>query len=183
MTCNNSVPLLRAPPGHRLDVRVKRLKPISLAAATLISLSAVGPAWPALGQDANRLELCSLDSETVEELQADVAAGTGIAAGDVEIAFVVVYSLNNDNNGQPLDGTATGPVLCANEAVTGLPAETTADTQIPSGEEDTFDIRDSSEAFLLRYEPSGTPNAETRFCHTTNANVDCYLLGPPVLGE
>jgi hypothetical protein len=181
MTTNDSVPpRLRGSRPHRPDLDMRGPRLSRLAVATLISLSAVGSAWPAFAQDANRLELCSLDSDTVEELQADVAAGTGIAESDVEIAFVVVYSLNNDNNGQALNGAATGPVLCANETVTGFPAETTADTPIPPGA-GTVDIRDSSEAFLLRYEESDTTDAETRFCHTINANVDCFVLGAPIL--
>ena len=167
------------------DLALPRLRGsqlISLVAAALTSLCVASSAWPAFGQEgANRLELCSLDAETVERLRDDVADGTGIAGDDIEIAFVVVYSLNNDNNGQPLAGAATGPVLCADPTVTGTPAETTADAQIPP--EGTVDIRDSSEAFLLRYEASGTTEAETRFCHTTNANVDCFQLGPtpPIL--
>ena len=173
-------PRLRGARAHRADLEVTRPRLIDLAAGALMSVCAVGSAWPAFGQDANRLGTCLLDPSTVTALQNDVADGVdGIAGDDVEIAFVVVYSLNNDNNGQPLDGLATGPVLCADAAVTGIPAETAADDPIPPV--GTVDIRDSSEAFLLRYEESDTTEAETRFCHTTNANVDCFLLGPTLL--
>jgi hypothetical protein len=162
--------------AQRPDLEARGPRVISLAAGTLISLCVAGAAWPALGQDANRLGLCSLGNTTITNLQTDVAAGIGINQGDVEIAFVVVYSLNNDNNGQPLDGVATGPILCTNDDFLDPTAAAANDVIPPSG---TVDIFDSSEAFLLRYEENETTDTETRFCHTTNANVDCFLLEPP----
>jgi hypothetical protein len=163
-------PRLGSARSHGPDLNARRPGLASLATGMLLTLFVVGAAF---GQDANRLELCSLDSGTVGELQADVAAGTDIDDDDIEIAFVVVYSLNNDNNGQPLDGGATGPVLCTNPALVD-PTETFADEEIPL--EGTIDILDSAEAFLLRYQDGETAS---RFCHTTNANVDCFLLEPP----
>lgn len=152
-----------------------RSSALGLAAGTLMSLCLAGPA---VAQDANRLGLCSLSSGAVTALQSDVAAET---LGDVEVAFVVVYSLNFDNNGQPLNGAATGPILCVNEDVTGVPSSTFATEEIPD-DGGTVDIFDSAEAFLLRFEETESGEPETRFCHTTNANVDCFLLGPtPIL--
>lgn len=162
--------------ARRPALRKAQSSMAGLAAATLLSFSALGAASPAFGQDANRVGLCTLEDDTIAALQGDVAAGIG-AEGDVEVAFVVVYSLNNDNHGQPVADGTTGPVLCTNPDFVG-PDETAQTDQIP--DTGTVDIRDSSEAFILRYEPSATEaaEAEARFCHTVNANVDCFLVGP-----
>jgi len=144
-----------------------------LAIAVSLSVCAVIGSLPTLAQEPNRLGLCTLNEDTVTDLQEDVDADIGVD-GDVEIAFVVVYSISNDNNGQPVATGTTGPILCTNPDAP-VPFETAADTDI-------FDIDtlDSAEAFLLRFEGTGgSSDPETRFCHTTNANVDCYLLGPP----
>jgi hypothetical protein len=168
---------LSASRAQRPDPDAKRPRAIGLAAGTLLSLCVAGAAWPALGQEPHRLELCELGNTTITNLQADVAADTG--AEEVEVAFVVVYSLNNDNNGQVVDGEPTGPILCTNGAlVDSPPVGTNANDVIPP-EEGTVDIFDSSEAFLLRYEENATTDIETRFCHTVNANVDCFSLEPP----
>jgi hypothetical protein len=161
-------------PPNRMVRPVRGSGLAGAAAAALLLVGPVGVALPALGQTtANRLGLCTLDAATVTALQGDVGAGVG-ANGVPEVAFVVVYSINNDNNGQPIPGGTTGPVLCTNPNAP-LPLATPADTDILG-----IDILDSAEAFLLRFEGSGgTTEPETRFCHTTNANVDCYLLGPP----
>jgi hypothetical protein len=143
------------------------------AVAASLFACAMGVTFPAFAQDANRLGLCTLDGDTVSALRDDVDADIGVD-GDPEIAFVVVYSISNDNNGQPVATGTTGPILCTNPAAP-VPFETTADTDIFD-----IDILDSAEAFLLRFEGTGgSSDPETRFCHTTNANVDCYLLGPP----
>lgn len=166
-------------PPNRMVRPVRGSGVAGAAAAALLLVGTVGVALPALGQTANRLGLCTLDSTTVGALAGDVGdAVTGVNSSAVEVAFVVVYSISNDNNGQPVAGGTTGPVLCTNPNAP-IPFETSADTDIPG-----IDILDSAEAFLLRFEGSGgTTEPETRFCHTTNANVDCYLLGPPFAGE
>lgn len=169
--------------ARRSHLHSKRPSVAGLAVGTLMSVCMVGTAGPAFGQDATRLGLCSLSAGAVTALRNDVAddeTGLDVDPADVEVAFVVVYSLNDDNNGQPLAVGTTGPILCTNPAVAGSfpPSPTFADDPIPPDPEDTVDIFDSAEAFLLRYEESGSGEPETRFCHTTNANVDCYLLGP-----
>ena len=160
---------------HRPDRGKASARMAGIAAAMLMSLSLVGAVSPAFGQ-ANQVGTCNLSSTTVNSLRSDVASGIGSAAGDVEVAFVVVYSINNDNNGQPVATGTTGPILCTNATVVNR--ETTDQTtQIPSS--GTVDIFDSSEAFILRYQHSGASEAESRFCHTVNANVDCFHLSPP----
>lgn len=156
----------------------------SLATRALLALCVCGVAWPALAQTPNRLALCTLsDSEgrnTLSDLEEDVAEALEIEDDDVEIAFVVVYSLHNDNNGQPVgEASWTGPVLCTAPDIAELDEDdaTGADEPIPPDEEETVDILDSAEAFLLRYRLNDeSEDVETRFCHTTNANVDCYPI-------
>lgn len=143
-----------------------------VAAAGLLSLAALGISSPASAQFANRLGLCELSAGTITALQADVDRNI-VVEGTPEIAFVVVYSITNDNNGQALSGGGTsGPILCGPGFITNPPFPTDADADVSD-----IDILDAAEAFLLRYEGTGGSSPpETRFCHTTNANVDCYRL-------
>ena len=72
----------------------------SVASIALLACSSL----PALAVDPPQPERvwggCVLDPATVAEIQADVKAGIGLAsATDIQVAFVVVYSLN-DNDGQ-----------------------------------------------------------------------------------
>lgn len=141
---------------------------------------------------------CTLDSSmggTVDGLLDDLAA-SGIAAhseGDPEIAFVVVYALTNDNDGQPakVRGTDgfTGPVLCLNEDLNldggiDLGIETTEQTDdIPASSSDATAVNtlDAEDVFIVRYELSNGENigtVEKVLCHTVDSNTDCFRISP-----
>ena len=149
----------------------------ALAVASALVAGAAVPATIAVAQqspDLNRIWAgCLLSPEAVDALEADVAAGQGI--GTPEVAFVVVYSLNNDNDGQPVSvaGQAgfTGPIICRNTEVAGNIADTTQTTDVGN-----VTILDAEEAFVLRYQsPSSTAK---RVCHTVNNNTDCFSISP-----
>jgi hypothetical protein len=119
---------------------------------------------------------CVLSPEAVAALEASVDAGAGI--GTPEVAFVVVYSLK-ENDGQPIGSGFTGPVICTNPGLVATPAPTTQTTDIGTAS-DTVTILDAEEAFLLRYQFEDAPtDIEKRVCHTVDSNTDCFLITPP----
>jgi hypothetical protein len=154
---------------------VRRACPALAVASALIAGASVYAAV-AVAQDAPNLNRiwagCALSQDTVDALLLDVAAG-GIE--DPEIAFVVVYSLNNDNDGQPVtvQGQAgfTGPVICRNTDVVSAPVPTSQTDNVG-----TVTILDAEEAFLLRL-GSGS-SISKRVCHTVNNNTDCFRISP-----
>lgn len=133
---------------------------------------------------------CVLDPATVAEIQADVNVGIGLAsATDIRVAFVVVYSLNdNDGQGPVSLGPATGftgPILCTNPAEVGIPNEVTESADIPAqtgpSGATSIDILDLEEAMILRYDVNGGAadgTIEKRFCHTVGVNNDCFRISP-----
>lgn len=149
----------------------------ALAVASALIVGASVPATVAVAQDApdlNRIWAgCVLSPEAVDALSADIAGGQGI--GTPEVAFVVVYSLNNDNDGQPVtvqgQGGFTGPVICRNEGVAGSIAGTTQTDDVGP-----VTILDAEEAFVLRYQSDSS--IAKRVCHTVNNNTDCFRLSP-----
>jgi len=142
---------------------------------------------------------CLLSGATVTELIADLEAAGGIASGQAEVSFVVVYTLTNNNNGQPLGSNFTGPVICTDpdavditafdkngesggvrlKETTDIPAQTG-----PAGAT-SVDIKSAEEVFVLQYQLNDGANdgdTENRVCHTTDANVDCFrIFGLPVI--
>lgn len=148
-----------------------------LAAAAVLVAAASAPASIANAQDAPNLNRiwagCVLSPEAIDALSADVAAGQGI--GTPEVAFVVVYSLNNDNDGQPVSVAGrsgfTGPIICRNDGVAGSIAGTTQTDNVGP-----VTILDAEEAFVLRVQ-SGSSTAK-RVCHTVNNNTDCFRISP-----
>jgi hypothetical protein len=145
-------------------------------AVTLIAGTSVYAAV-AVAQDAPNLNRiwagCVLTDTAVTELEASVGEGAGIDTP--EVAFVVVYSLNNDNDGQPVtvQGQAgfTGPVICRNTDVVSAPVATSQTDNVGP-----VTILDAEEAFVLRVQ-SGSSIAK-RVCHTVNNNTDCFRISP-----
>lgn len=160
----------------------------ALASALLVGASNPAPAAdPEL--NLNRVWAgCVLNPTTVTGLVADLeTSGVGTEDADPEIAFVLVYSLNNDNDGQPaeVDETQgfTGPVLCLNEDLNldetvDLGIETTTQTT-PIPAIGTANFLDTEDVFIVRYElddESGT--IEKVLCHTVKSNTDCFRISP-----
>jgi hypothetical protein len=156
---------------------------IALLACSSLPALAVDPAQPERVWGG-----CVLDPATVENIQIDVNEGIGADLDtDIQVAFVVVYSLN-DNDGQgpvslgPTTGF-TGPILCTNPAEVGTPIEVTESQDIPTqtgpSGATSIDILDVEEAMILRYEVNGGSAGgaiEKRFCHTTGVNNDCFRI-------
>lgn len=132
---------------------------------------------------------CVLTPAAVTELQDSLTAAGGLPSGEgdplPQVDFVIVYSLQNNNDGQALGTGLTGPIVCTN-SVTVTIETTTEDTPIPSLTDQadgiTVDIEGIEEALLLQYQkmqnnaPLG--GREKRVCHTVAGNTDCFLIKP-----
>jgi hypothetical protein len=170
------------------------------SAMALASALVVGSSVQALAQDVPIPEAnkawggCVLDSSTVDALKARIRLGSGIKADSATVSFVVVYTLANDNDGQPLQSgpsNFTGPVICRNDSEVGKVGITAFDTshnlitqttdiptQTHSGVSN-IDILEFEQASILQYRLNGGTNAiEKRVCLTTDANVACFRIFP-----
>lgn len=86
---------------------------------------------------------------------------------NIEVAFVVVYSLNNVHDGQPVGSSGfTGPIICT---APGFSIDSTSQT----AEIENANILDAEDAFILRYDQDGI---KKRICHTVASNTDCFTV-------
>jgi len=123
---------------------------------------------------------CTLDAQTVEAIKNRINFGgqfdTQNPNANFNVSFILVYSLSNDNDGQPLKPPAsgyTGAILCTNPESVGI--QTTTETATLSG----VDIRDVEQVHILQYrEPSGGPTKK-RVCSVTDSFTDCFTVSPP----
>lgn len=180
-------------PASRTDGRATRLKlgaAGGFGAVALASALIVGSPLPALSdapgppQNSHVWAGCTLSPDTVANLQADVNAGIDAEANtDIQVAFVVVYALTKDNDGQSLgEASTTGPILCTNPSEVGI-ENTTQTTPIPPTSTGATSVNtlDAEDAFILRYDLNGGANSGTTekvICHTVNDQVDCFRISP-----
>ena len=155
------------------------------AALVLSSVALAGTTAPLFAQTANQVWAGCVLNTALANLQADVTAGASLTAPP-EIAFVVVYSLNNDNDGQQITtgppGNFSGPVICRNPAASIATAKQTDPIPVGGSGASSVDILDAEEAFILRYRINGGPNngkVEKRVCHTVNSNTQCFRISGP----
>lgn len=123
-------------------------------------------------------------NDTVADLKENIIAGSNgkiTNPANIDVAFIVVYSVNNDNDGQPVSGGHTGPIICINKS---LGVEVTSQTApIPPAGSDasSVDTLDAEDAFILRYVLNGGINdgkKEKVICHTVNDQTDCFRISP-----
>lgn len=165
--------------------------------SVLSSVAAGAILAPALSmaQSANQVYVgCRLNPQALAGLRRSINAAPNI--DEASIAFAVIYTLQNDNNGQPLSGASgvggqefTGPVVCRNRQLTDPFTEVDVNTPIPQKIERNPDdyvpgvvnTQDVGSAYVLRYEnvpaqfgPSGDGPNKTRFCHTVDSLTQCF---------
>ena len=108
---------------------------------------------------------------------------------NVAIDFIVVHSVPQENDGQPLRaGGTTGPIICSFSGGIPVPPtpyriETTRENVlIPSGDATSATILSNQQQSVMQYRINGgTRNGqiEKRICQTTDGNSDCFRLFKP----
>jgi len=168
---------LPAPAAHREDDDARRAQVRSWLGAAIagagfaLAFSTLVSVLPASAQEANRIwagcTLGDLAADLEEQIQNQSGSGPRNIA-DAEVAFVVVYSLNNGNDGQPV-GTSgfTGPVICT---APGFSIATTSQTATINN----ANILDAEDAFFLRYQVGSS--VRKRVCHTVGSSTDCFTV-------
>lgn len=175
----------------------RQVSRFAMAYGALVILALAGWVLPAAAQEpgpptANQVFAnCVLEDRsppppgrinTVAGLQADILrrnpGGNANRIADPTIAYVIIYAVDNDNNGQPLVDRSgnpvgfTGPVICVAPGFNITSALQTTD--IPN-----VDILDVQDALILRHTPAGAdPSADdaNRTCHTTDGTTSCYNI-------
>src|SRR5690606_36355963 len=112
--------------------------------------------------------------------------GTG---GAVDVSFIVVYSVQNPNAGQPVGASYTGPVICRGSAprLTTFEKDGTtplAETSVIPADTDpggatSVDVLSSQEQLLLQYKLNGGSNGgdnAIRVCGTTKDGTTCAQI-------
>jgi hypothetical protein len=100
---------------------------------------------------------------------------------DPEVAFVIAYSLNNDNDGQPIgDGSAgyTGPVLCLDGDNFNRDEWDATDDTMPLSGDGNANFLDMEQVTIIRYQRIDTGAIEKVVCHSVDTNVDCVRISP-----
>jgi hypothetical protein len=121
---------------------------------------------------------CKLSQTTIDSLMKDLGAASSriVPSG---ISFVVLYQLEAENWGQPMEGGGTtASVLCAAPDLNVMPVA--EDTPFPPN--GTVDILNAGDAFAVRVRAENGMFA-TRICFTSktpDANpVTCFGIVPP----
>jgi hypothetical protein len=110
---------------------------------------------------------CTLSDGTEQGLKDDMDDASNRLTDERQVAFVVIYSFEENDGQQLTAGGFTGPVICRAPGVSIDKAQQTDD--IPR-----TNVLDVENAIILRY---GTTNVEKRYCHTVDANADCFRIG------
>lgn len=165
----------RAVPCCRIATFLPALLAAGLAAGVVPGALAAPPANKVWGD-------CQLTQEAIDGIVASLESTGGVPSGNGKVDFVVVYTLQNPNDGQKLgvEGgpSFTGPVLCANTTNVDI-ASTEENTPIPkdSDPETTVDIKALEQALIVQYDQAGI---RKRFCHTVANKNQCFLIRTPV---
>jgi hypothetical protein len=129
---------------------------------------------------------CTLDADAVAALESRINAGGQFddsLDGPFKVSFVLVYALDNDNDGQPLEPANvedplefTGAILCTND-VAGDPGEVDIVTTTETTTISNVDLLDAEQTFVLQYEGAG--GIQKRVCHKTDSSTDCFRIFSP----
>lgn len=116
---------------------------------------------------------CVLTTGAVGALRRSLIGPDGEGVRSPQVDFVLVYTLQNDNDGQHFGDGTTGPILCTNPDTVSI--ETTLEnTRIPDSGK--VDIKALEQALIMQYQQAGIRNK--RICHTVADNTDCFLIKP-----
>ena len=93
---------------------------------------------------------------------------------NIEVGFIVVYALDNANDGQELGAGFTGPILC--RAFEGAGRREGHRRRSRSRRRARSIFSSAEEAFILQYEVNPPGPIEKRFCHSAANNTDCFRI-------
>jgi hypothetical protein len=156
--------------------------------AALLAISLLVPltmtANKAAAQTANRAAGCVLPNIVRAAIQVALnvrlpALNGGTAGSNLSVDAIVIHSVTNDNEGQPLDGGGfTGPIVCtfSSPLPVGTPyniASTGANTPING-----IDLLASEIQTQVQYRRNSNNVIEKLMCLTTRNNNDCFRISP-----
>lgn len=162
------------------------MRPVLLATSLLLPLL-IG-AQEAAAQSVDRATSCKLGGGLSTLIRVQLAkvlpglASGGTLAPNLRVDAIVVYAVDNPNNGQPLgDGAFTGPILCT--FTDGLlPAQTKYDIDSTNANDPIsgIDILASEIETRVQYRRNSNSAVELLMCLSTKSNNDCFRLFPAV---
>ena len=152
--------------------------------AVSLFVSFILAAHEAAAQTANRAASCVLPNLVRGAIQVALnarlpALNGGTAGSNLKVDAIVIHSVTNDNEGQPLDaGGFTGPIVCtfSGPLPIGTPyaiASTSANDPIPS-----LDLLASEIQTQVQYRRNSNDVIEKLMCLTTRNNNDCFRISP-----
>ena len=109
---------------------------------------------------------CTLSDGAEQGLKDDMDDASNKLTDGRQVAFVMIYSFEENHGQQLTAGGFTGPVICRAPGVS-------IDQVLQTDDIPTTDVRDVENAIILRY---GTTNVEVRLCYTVHAGEDCFWL-------
>ena len=152
--------------------------------AILVAAPLIHGAGEAAAQTANRAASCVLPSIVRGAIQLALNARLpgldgGTAGSALKVDAIVIHSVTNPNEGQPLEGGGfTGPIVCtfAGPLPIGTPydiASTSASAPITG-----IDLLTSEIQTQLQYQRNSNGVIEKLMCLSTKSNNDCFRIFP-----
>jgi len=124
---------------------------------------------------------CTLNAATMNALVKTLQTTSGGAIAAPDVAYIVVFSVDKKNAGQPLaspGGTFTGPVICTRATSPVVtPTEVAQTTPIPSSGTGTVTLQNVQASLLTQYILNS--KFGNRFCQSVRGKVDCFDLTLP----
>ena len=160
------------------------------AVALALALTGTSPAQAQTSPNAepNQAAACVLRGGVAAlirlQLNAAIANLDGGSFGsNLKVDAIVIHSVSNPNNGQPLDppnaGKFTGPIVCTFQEGFVPPqvpyaiAPTTANTAIPD-----IDLLASDVQTSIQFERNSNSQIEKLLCLSTKQNNSCFRIYP-----
>lgn len=163
---------------HRPALRYRRFGtflPALLVAGLAIGVSpAILSAPPRPPSEDHVWGGCVLTTDAVKALGKSLKGPEGKGVPSPQVDVVLVYTLQNDNDGQHFGDGTTGPILCTNPDTVSSIETTLENTRIPASGK--VDIKALEQALIMQYQQAGIRNK--RICHTVADNTDCFLIKP-----
>jgi len=163
--------------------------PLTIFSTLLAVLVLVGAAGSAAANNPGPVKdhawgTCQLPASLRTTLNNAIKAASGYKYSSVNADFIVIHSLELDNDGQPIGtGGNSGVILCTFKLTTGATTtqETTPipDASGPHTGSTNINILTNQQQSVLQYklnDGSLAGKIEKRVCQTTDGNTDCVRV-------